>query len=112
MEREWDSDTKTACAQRALLDAMAELVLARDSSGRVTEVNAAFLNAFGGSRQDWIGRWFAVAPAPSTTGQPRRYDAAMRTRAGAAWIEWSETTLADGGTIAVEAGSAGLAGTE
>ena len=27
MEREWDSDTKTACAQRALLDAMAELVL-------------------------------------------------------------------------------------
>lgn len=101
MEREWDSDTKTACAQRALLDAMAELVLARDSSGRVTEVNAAFLNAFGGSRQDWIGRWFAVAPAPSTTGQPRRYDAAMRTRAGAAWIEWSETTLEDGGTIAV-----------
>ncbi|WP_440958360.1 response regulator [Oceanicaulis sp. LC35] len=102
MEREWDSETEpTSCAQRALLDAMAELVLARDSSGRVTEVNAAFLNAFGGERQDWIGRWFAVAPAPSVTGQPRRYDAAMRTRAGAAWIEWSETTLEDGGTIAV-----------
>jgi signal transduction histidine kinase/CheY-like chemotaxis protein len=102
MEREWDTESQTKdCAQRALLDAMAELVLARDSSGRVTEVNAAFLNAFGGSRQDWIGRWFAVAPAPSTSGQPRRYDAAMRTRAGAAWIEWSETTLKDGGTIAV-----------
>ena len=102
MERDWDSDSEPSTfAQRTLLDAMAELVLARDSSGRVTEVNAAFLNAFGGSRQDWIGRWFAVAPAPSASGQPRRYDAAMRTREGAAWIEWSETTLEDGGTIAV-----------
>lgn len=103
MTREWDSDPgeMTASSQRALLDAMDELVLARDVSGRVTEVNAAFLKAFGGERQDWIGRWFAVAPAPGTSGQARRYDAAMRTRDGAAWIEWSETTLADGGTIAV-----------
>ncbi|WP_421861336.1 response regulator [Oceanicaulis sp.] len=101
MEREWDPAAENPHPQRSLLDAMAELVLARDSSGRVTEVNAAFLKAFGGARSDWIGRWFAVAPAPSTPGQARRYDAAMRTRAGAAWIEWSETTLKDGGTIAV-----------
>ncbi len=101
MEREWDTAAEDPHHQRSLLDAMAELVLARDSSGRVTEVNAAFLKAFGGARSDWIGRWFAVAPAPSMPGQARRYDAAMRTRAGAAWIEWSETTLENGGTIAI-----------
>ncbi|WP_375547742.1 response regulator [Oceanicaulis alexandrii] len=101
MEREWDTAAENPHPQRSLLDAMAELVLARDSSGRVTEVNAAFLKAFGGARSDWIGRWFAVAPAPSMPGQARRYDAAMRTRAGAAWIEWSETTLDTGGTVAI-----------
>jgi signal transduction histidine kinase/ActR/RegA family two-component response regulator len=101
MTREWDPAAEDTTAQRSLLDAMAELVLARDASGRVTEVNTAFLNAFGGTRSDWIGRWFAVAPALSSSGQARRYDAAMRTRAGAAWIEWSETTLETGGTVAI-----------
>lgn len=101
MTREWDPAAEDTTAQRSLLDAMAELVLARDASGRVTEVNTAFLNAFGGTRSDWIGRWFAVAPALSSSSQARRYDAAMRTRAGAAWIEWSETTLETGGTVAI-----------
>lgn len=84
-----------------VLDAMAELVLVRDAAGRVAAVNQAFLDAFGGERADWIGRWFAVAPAFGEDGSVRRYDAAMRTRAGPAWIEWSETPMPEGGAVAV-----------
>jgi len=96
-----DSEGSELCVQRTLLDAMAELVLARDSSGRITEVNQAFLTAFGGTRDDWLGRWFAVAPVLSETDQSRRYDTAMRTLSGPAWIEWSETAALDGSTVAV-----------
>jgi len=96
-----DSAPELDSINRSVLDAMAELVLVRDSSGRVTEVNAAFLKAFGGTRTDWIGRWFAVAPAISSPDKARRYDAAMRTQHGPAWIEWSETATEGGGTVAV-----------
>jgi signal transduction histidine kinase/CheY-like chemotaxis protein len=83
------------------MDAMAELILVRDSQGRILFVNAAFLNAFGGDRPDWIGRWFAVAPALADQGGSRRYDAAMSTRHGPVWIEWSETRAPAGATVAV-----------
>jgi len=85
----------------AVLDAMSEFVLVRDAAGRVAGVNRAFLDAFGGEKTDWIGRWFAVAPAFGEDGGPRRYDAAMRTRAGPTWIEWSETPTGGGGAVAV-----------
>lgn len=88
-------------AARAALDAMAELVIMRDKQGRIIEVNSAFLAAFGGERMDWIGCWFAVAPASNEGGQAQRYDVAMRTRAGPTWIEWSETFTPDGSSIAV-----------
>lgn len=101
MTSEDQASPQAGAVSRAVLDAMAELVLVRDASGRVTEVNAAFLDAFGGSRDDWIGRWFAVAPALGENGETRRYDAAMRTRTGAAWIEWCETPGPDGGSVAV-----------
>ena len=83
------------------VDAMAELVLVRDAQGRIIHVNTAFLTAFGGTREDWIGRWFAVAPALDDRGGPRRYDAAMATRRGPVWVEWSETRAAGGATVAV-----------
>lgn len=85
----------------AALDAMAEIILVRDGQGRIVHVNAAFLTAFGGVRDDWIARWFAVAPAWDEDAGPRRYDAAMATRAGPVWIEWSETRTETGGTVAV-----------
>lgn len=91
----------SAFGSGGLMDAMAELVMVRDAAGRVSAVNRAFLDAFGGAREDWIGRWFAVAPAFAEDGRARRYDAAMRTRAGAAWIEWSETPAPGGGAVAV-----------
>ena len=80
---------------------MAEMVLVRDSAGRITAVNASFLAAFGGVREDWLGVWFAAAPARAPAQAGRRYDVQMRTRAGASWIEWSESPLPGGGTVAV-----------
>ncbi len=88
-------------AARAALDAMAELVIMRDAQGRIIEVNAAFLTAFGGSRTDWIGCWFAVAPAKTEGGEAQRYDVAMRTQEGPLWIEWSETLTQDGSSVSV-----------
>lgn len=88
-------------AARAALDAMAELVIMRDAGGRIVEVNSAFLAAFGGERLDWIGCWFAVAPAGAEAGAAQRYDVAMRTRSGPIWVEWSETLTSDGASVAV-----------
>lgn len=86
---------------RAIFDTMGELVIVRDGEGRLSDVNGAFLRAFGGEREDWIGRWFAVAPAFGENASHRRYDVAMRTRTGPVWIEWSETLSPDGTIIAV-----------
>ncbi len=88
-------------AARQALDAMAELVIMRDPKGRITEVNTAFLSAFGGTRLDWIGCWFAVSPARASEQPARRYDVAMRTLSGPSWIEWSETLSQDGSSVAV-----------
>lgn len=84
-----------------ILDAIGELVIVRGGDGRLTYVNGAFLRAFGGEKQDWIGRWFAVAPAFGDHEGQTRYDVAMRTRSGPVWIEWSETLRPGGGVIAV-----------
>ncbi|AZU02663.1 histidine kinase [Glycocaulis alkaliphilus] len=86
---------------RSIFDAMGELVLVRDRDGRLSDVNGAFLRAFGGEREDWTGRWFAVAPAFGESTVQRRYDVAMRTHAGPVWIEWSETLTPDGSIITV-----------
>lgn len=88
-------------ALRAIFDTIGELVIVRDDVGRLSDVNGAFLRAFGGEREDWVGRWFAVAPAFGENGSHRRYDVAMRTRSGPVWIEWSETLTPDGTIIAV-----------
>ena len=84
----------------AALDGAGEMVLMRGPDGQVTLVNHAFLAAFGGSRSDWIGRWFAVAPAGPVGGGSRRYDALMRTRSGMRWVEWDERPAAGGGSVA------------
>jgi signal transduction histidine kinase/CheY-like chemotaxis protein len=79
-------------------DVVGELVLLRGRSGRVEYVNSAFTAAFGGTPEDWIGRWFSVAP-PSHQDGPRRYDILMRTNTGATWIEWDERLLPDGESV-------------
>ncbi|WP_323760743.1 ATP-binding protein [Maricaulis sp.] len=85
----------------AALDATGELILVRGNGGQVRYVNSAFLTAFGGERDDWVGRWFSVAP-PVTSQNSRRYEMLMRTRAGAVWIEWDERLLpGDAGVVSV-----------
>ncbi|HAQ35431.1 MAG: hybrid sensor histidine kinase/response regulator [Maricaulis sp.] len=83
----------------AALDAVGELALVRGGDGRVSFVNHAFLAAFGGSRADWTGRWFAIAPAARDGGGARRYDSLMRTRSGMRWIEWDERPMPGAGSI-------------
>jgi signal transduction histidine kinase/CheY-like chemotaxis protein len=85
----------------SVLDALSELVVVRGPDGRVVRVNAAFLAAFGGRAADWAGRWFAVGPGLGASGQARRFDAAMQTRSGSRFIEWSETPLPGGGAVAL-----------
>ncbi|MCC5995674.1 MAG: PAS domain-containing protein, partial [Oceanicaulis sp.] len=85
----------------SVLDALGEMVVARSADGRVTRVNAAFLEAFGGAAEDWAGQWFAIAPGPGEASRARRFDAAMQTRAGPRYIEWSQTPLPGGGAVAV-----------
>jgi signal transduction histidine kinase/CheY-like chemotaxis protein len=82
----------------AALDAAGEMVLLRGRAGRVVYVNAAFIQAFGGEREDWVGRWFSVAP-PNHQDGPQRYDVLMQTRNGAVWIEWDERLLPDGESV-------------
>ncbi|TGY88882.1 response regulator [Marinicauda algicola] len=95
------SSASAEAGLRAVFDAMDALVMVRDASGRVSDVNAGFLKAFGGEPQDWIGRWFDVAPEFGEDGAGRRYDVAMSTRSGAAFIEWAETPLPGGGSVSV-----------
>ena len=96
-----ESDAALSATLFAALDVAGELVLVRGKGGRVIYVNAAFLKAFGGEREDWVGRWFSVAPPASEDGS-RRYDMLMRTRQGPLWIEWDERLLPEqAGVIAV-----------
>jgi PAS domain S-box-containing protein len=76
------------------LDVTRELMVIRRSSGNVSYVNHAFLETFGGKKEDWIGRWFSMAP-PRSREDSRHYDMLMRTVDGAAWIEWDECLLPD-----------------
>ena len=69
-----DGDMQTPPPETAALflsafDSSGDLVVLRGFGGKVAHVNQAFLTAFGGEREDWIGRWFSVAPP---RGQMRR----------------------------------------
>jgi len=84
-----------------VLDALSDMVVARGADGRVARVNAAFLAAFGGAAEDWTGRAFPAEPGLAGTGRARRFDAAMQTRSGTRFIEWTETPLDGGGAVAL-----------
>lgn len=88
-------------AALAALDAAGEMAMLRAEDGRVQFVNHAFLSAFGGKRSDWIGRWFAVAPAAPVEKGARRFELLMRTRSGNRWVEWDERPVESGGSISI-----------
>jgi len=76
--------------------------LKRDSMGRVLFVNAAFLQMYGGTIDDWRGNIVTGWPAPQAPGQPYRFETRLPTEDGGEQVyDWMEFTLADGNAFAM-----------
>ena len=98
---------------RDLLDAQSDAILRRDSEGRLTFANSAFLRTFGLDAQSALGRPFArvvvaaasIAPlATSDAERSRRYTEQLATVAGSRWFEWDEHLVVSGdGDLEVQA---------
>jgi len=75
----------------------------RDNQGRVLFVNAAFLQLYGGTVQDWTGNVVGEWPAPQGPGQPYRFETRipMSHEQGEQVYDWMEMTLADGHAFAL-----------
>ncbi|MCG8442857.1 MAG: ATP-binding protein, partial [Caulobacterales bacterium] len=86
-----------------LLNVIGDMVVRRGADGRIAYVNDAFRRAYGGAREDWVGRWFmfGVGEGEDAQGGRRRLETVTDTVGGPMWIEWEETRLADGGVVAV-----------
>lgn len=75
----------------------------RDNQGRVLFINAAFLQLYGGTVQDWTGNVVGGWPAPQGPGHPYRFETRMpATHALSEQVyDWMEMTLADGHAFAL-----------
>ncbi len=75
----------------------------RDNQGRVLFVNAAFLQLYGGTVQDWTGHVIGGWPAPQGPGQPYRFETRISVPHDTAEqvYDWLEMTLADGNAFAL-----------
>jgi len=75
----------------------------RDNQGRVLFVNAAFLQLYGGTVQDWTGNVVGGWPTPQGPGQAYRFETRMPAAGGAEEqvYDWMEMTLADGHAFAL-----------
>jgi len=87
----------------AQLWAWPDPAIKRDMEGRVLFVNAAFLQLYGGTVQDWTGNAVGGWPAPQGPGQPYRFETRMPMTADASEqvYDWLEMTLADGHAFAL-----------
>ena len=91
--------TETQARFRDLLDSQSELILSRDSEGRVVFANAAFCKAFGVMLDDVRGDafWPLVLQSPTTqvdlAGRTRKIES-LKTVSGPRWIEWEEHRVA------------------
>ena len=75
--------------------------LKRDTMGRVLFVNAAFLQMYGGTIEDWRGNVVTGWPAPQAPGVPYRFETRLPTQEGEQVYDWMEFTLADGTAFAM-----------
>jgi len=98
---------------RALLDAQEDMILRRDTAGRLTFVNKAFLSKFAVAADEALGKPFTFeacggeTPEPlSATGEIRHqhFIQQVETAAGPRWIEWEEQLVpaADGSSLEVQ----------
>jgi len=96
---------------RSLLDSQREIIMRRDSGGRLTYVNRAFLQAFGGSDEERLGRQFHLplldtrpergSDDPPSHATGRRVEL-VQTIAGPRWIAWEQQTVRDAAASALE----------
>lgn len=75
--------------------------LKRDSMGRVLFVNAAFLQMYGGTVDDWRGNAVTGWPAPQPPGLPYRFETRLASDDKEQVFDWMEFTLADGNAFAM-----------
>ncbi len=87
---------------RDLLDNQADVILRRDSQGRLTFVNQAFCRLFGLERGTVLGRAFsprvlagdqATPLAPGSELRQQRYVQQIETARGPRWVEWEEHSV-------------------
>jgi CheY-like chemotaxis protein len=78
-----------------------EPALKRDAMGRVLFVNAAFLQMYGGSIEDWRGNVVTGWPMPQPPGFPYRFETRLPSQEGESIYDWMEFTLADGNALAM-----------
>jgi PAS domain S-box-containing protein len=94
---------------RDLLDNQADVILRRDTQGRLTFVNQAFCRVFELDRAAVLGHVFnpsvlagdkAIPLAPGSDLRQQRYVQQIETARGARWFEWEEHSVA-GGDVAI-----------
>jgi PAS domain S-box-containing protein len=99
-----------------LLDTQPDIILRRDSNGRLTFVNRAFCQTFGVEAAGILGtdyrpvvreRQPEMAADESPDRQPRRYVELIETTAGPRWFAWRDYAVEDDNGMAVEVQSVG-----
>lgn len=86
----------------ALLQAHPDMVVCRNAEQRITQVNSAFLQHFGGNKDSWLGKMFEPVACGAQIGaffEDRMYGH-LSTETGDYWVEWIEVPLIDGETMA------------
>jgi CheY-like chemotaxis protein len=89
--------------QNSVLAHMNDLAVCRDKDRRIVSVNHAFTNTFGGEPADWTARRFdgAVSGAQIGAFHNNRTYGHILVEGRTFWIEWDESELPDGGSIAI-----------
>ena len=78
-----------------------EPAIKRDSMGRVLFINAAFLQMYGGTVDDWRGNIVTGWTPPQAAGVPYRFETRLPSDEGEQVYDWMEFTLADGTAFAM-----------
>ena len=83
---------------RSLIEGQDDLILRRDSFGRLTYVNEAFAAMADRPRETLLGTTFAIPAVETQHREPRQdgsrsYDQAIEAGAGLRWVSWIETPV-------------------
>lgn len=77
-------------------------MIKRDSQGRILVVNAAFLQLYGGTVENWTGNPIQGWPQPKSPGEISRFESRIPLPTGGETVyDWMECTHRDGTAIAM-----------